>query len=66
MEKPNLIRIYESVPKVVNDEFILFSSLRIGQKILGFQKDFKAVDIRTVDDVWRPDFDMIDYYLINF
>lgn len=59
---PHLVKITET-PK---SGCIEFSEVKDGAKILGFQKDFIGVDIRTNDGVWRPDFDMIDYYLIVF
>lgn len=59
---PRLVKITETL----QDGCIEFSEVKPGAKILGFQKDFIGVDIRTNDGVWCPDFDMIDYYLIVF
>lgn len=53
-------------PKLIKINQIDFDNLKYGTKLLGFQKDYKAVDIRIKDHVFRPDFDMIDYYLIQF
>ena len=64
MKEPKLLKISPNITTEINE--ISFQYVDKGAKILGFQKDFKAVDIRTNEAHWRPDFDMIDYYLIIF
>ena len=68
MKAPKLIKILEEDPNYhkTREDFVLWKDLVDGTKILGFQKDYRATDIRTVGGVFRPDFNMIDYYLIDY